>query len=160
MSDIEVYPTEYAEDDEIHQKAHKRLLAGVNSLHTTQFIRKANRNEAAAKRSEFHLVKSSASTAERTINDKVNVTDLLNVLDKTSKHLDIGKKLKKTSIKKKVLPKPLEKPVAEKLQRAINYEKTKEKLLRWDAIVSKQKSADHLVMTCSPIGQFEIEKKK
>lgn len=147
MSDSEAHPTGYAEDDEIHQKAHKRLLAGVSSLQATQFIKKASRNEAAAKRSEFHLVKSSSATAERPKNDKVNVSDLLNVLDKTSKHLDIGKKLKKTSIKKKVLPKPLEKPAAEKLQRAINYEKTKEKLMRWDAIVAKQKSADHLVMT-------------
>lgn len=146
MSDSEAYPTEYVEDDEIHQKSHKRLLEGVNSLHTTQFIRKASRNEAAAKRSEFHLVKSTATTADRpNNNDKVNVPDLLNVLDKTSKHLNIGKKLKKTTIQKKVLPRPLEKPAAEKLQRAINYEKTKKKLLRWEAIVSKQKSADHLV---------------
>lgn len=147
MSDSEIHPTEYAEDDEIHQKAHKRLLAGVSSLHTTQFIKKAIRDEAAAKRSEFHLVKSSTTTADRPKNDKINVSDLLNVLDRTSKHLDIGKKLKKTTIKKKVLPKPLEKPAAERLQRAINYEKTKEKLLRWDAIVAKQKSADHLVNT-------------
>lgn len=146
MSDNDVNATEYGEDEVIHQKAHKRLLQGVSGLHTTQFIRKANRNEAAAKRSEFHLVKSSASTTtERAPNDKVNVSDLLNVLDKTSKHLSIGKKLKKTTVQKKVLPKPLEKPAAERLQRAINYEKTKEKLLRWDAIVSKQKSADHLV---------------
>lgn len=147
MSDIEANPTEYAEDDEIHQKAHKRLLDGVSSLHTTQFIKKATRNEAAAKRSEFHLVKSSVTTAKQPKCDKVNVSDLLNVLDKTSKHLDIGKKLKKTTTQKKVLAKPLEKPAAEKLQRAINYEKTKEKLLRWEAIVAKQKSADHLVMT-------------
>lgn len=146
MSNCETHATEFAEDDEIHQKSHKRLLEGVSNLQATQFIKKASRNEAAAKRSEFHLIKSGAANVKRPKDDKVNVSDLLNVLDKTSKHLDIGKKLKKTSIKKKVLPKPLEKPAAERLQRAINYEKTKEKLLRWDAIVSKQKSADHLVM--------------
>lgn len=149
MSDSEVYPSEFFEDDEIQEKAHKRLLEGVSSLHTTQFIKRASRNEAAAKRSEFHLVKSNATAAadhrRRSTNDKVNVTDLLDVLDKTSKHLDIGKKLKKTTTQKKVLPKPLEKPAADKLQRAINYEKTKENLLRWDAIVAKQKSSDHLV---------------
>lgn len=148
MSDSEGHPTEYAEDDEIHQKAHKRLLAGVSNLYTTQFIKKASRDEAAAKRSEFHLVKTSATNVEQRKNDKVNVFDLMNVLDKTSKHLDIGKKLKKITVQKKVQPRPLQKPAAERLQRAINYEKTKEKLLRWDAIVAKQKSADHLVTIC------------
>lgn len=146
------------DDGEINEKAHKRLLAGVNSLHKNQFITKASRDEPALKRSEFHLVKSTTDDfgAQASKGDKVNVSDLLNVLNKTSKHLDIGKALRKTSSTKKVLPKPLEKPVADRLQRAINYEKSKEKLSRWEAIVAKNKSTDHLVSTLEYLTLDEI----
>lgn len=143
MSDEENVDFESAENETINRKAHKRLLAGVNNLHTIQHIRKATRNETTIKRNEFNLIKSNKEHGES--RDKVDVNDLMNVLDKTTKHLDIGKKLKKTAKKKKVLPRPLEKPSADKLQRIINYEKTKENLMRWDAIVAKQKTADHLV---------------
>lgn len=136
------------EDAVVNPKAHKRLLAGVSSLQKSQFIQKATRNEPSLKRSEFHLVKPTTvddNQSKSNKNGKVDANDLMSVLNKTSKHLELGKVLKKTAQKKKVLPKPLEKPAAERLQRAINYEKAKEKLDRWDAIVSKQKSSDHLV---------------
>lgn len=126
-------------------KAHKKLLAGVSSLHKGQFIKKTTRDEPTLKRDEFNLVKPATDDGPSKKAAKVNVNDLVNVLDKTSKHLQLGKALKKTVDKKKVLPVPLEKPAAEKLQRAINYEKTKEKLERWDAVVAKNRSADHLV---------------
>lgn len=135
------------DEDNFNPKAHKRLLAGVSSLNANQFIKKATRNEPALKRDEFHLAKPLAAEddTKTKLNNKIDVTDLVNVLDKTNKHLQLGKTLKKTVSKKKILPKPLEKPAAEKLQRAINYEKSKVKLDRWEAIVAKQRSADHLV---------------
>lgn len=125
-------------------KAHKKLLAGVSSLHKGQFIKKTTRDEPTLKRNEFNLVKLATDDEPKKV-AKVDVNDLVNVLDKTSKHLQLGKALKKTIDKKKVLPVPLEKPAADKLQRAINYEKAKEKLERWDAVVAKNRSADHLV---------------
>lgn len=143
MSDIEDFETDYDNDNVVDRKAHKRLLDGVNSLRKTQFIRKPTRDETTAKRSEFHLIKS--NDERKRAKDKVNVNDLLGILDQSSTQLSIGKKLKKTTAKKKILPKPLEKPAADKLQRAINYAKAKENLSRWDAVVAKQKTSDHLV---------------
>lgn len=144
MSDIEDFDTaNYDDENVVERKAHKRLLQGVNSLQKTQFIKKPTRDETATKRSEFHLIKSGDDRTKA--KDKVNVHDLLGILDKSSSQLNISKKLKKTTAKKKVLPKPLEKPAADKLQRAINYEKAKENLMRWEAIVAKQKTSDHLV---------------
>lgn len=145
MSDNEA--DQYDSDgDGFNPNAHKKLLAGVNRLQKSQFIKKASRDEPALKRDEFNLVKPSTVDADaRSKRNKVDVGDLVSILDKTNKHLRLGKVLRKTVDKKKVLPVPLEKPVADKLQRAINYEKTKEKLERWDAVVAKNRSADHLV---------------
>lgn len=148
MSDNEVDARYDSDGDDFNPSAHKKLIAGVNRLQKSQFIKKASRNEPALKRDEFNLVKLSSTidtTDTRSKRSKVDVNDLVNVLDKTNKHLQLGKVLRKTVDKKKVLPVPLEKPAADKLQRAINYEKAKEKLERWDAVVTKNRSADHLV---------------
>lgn len=151
MSDNEAMADQYDSDaDDFNPSAHKKLIAGLNRLQKSQFIKKASRNEPALKRDEFNLVKPSSSIDAAdagTKRNKVDVNDLVSVLDKTNKHLQLGKVLRKTADKKKVLPVPLQKPAAEKLQRAINYEKTKEKLERWDAVVTKNRSADHLVNT-------------
>lgn len=145
MLDIDNNLNESDEED-VQPKAHKRLLSGLNSLQAGQFIRKATRNEPSSKRSEFHLVKTETLLdAETSKKSKIDIQELVNVFDKTNKHLQLGKSLLKTSNKKKILPKPLERPAAEKLQRAINYEKTKEKLDRWDAIVTRNQATDHLV---------------
>lgn len=140
----------HGSDDEadIDPRAHKRLLAGVNSLRTTQFIKKATRNEPSLKRDEFHLIKPSQSSAEKPNKRQaatVNIDALAKVFDKTNKQLELGKAIRKTSDKKKILPKPLEKPASEKLQRVINYEKAVDKLDEWDAIVARNQSTDHLV---------------
>lgn len=135
-----------SDGDDFNPNAHKKLLAGVNRLQKSQFIKKASRNEPAIKRDEFNLVKPTTIDAHaRPKRSKVDVSDLVDVLDKTNKNLQLAKVLRKTVDKKKVLPVPLVKPAADKLQRAINYEKTKEKLERWDAVVTKNRSADHLV---------------
>lgn len=129
------------EEEKINPKVHKRFLNDVTSLQKSQFISKATRNEPALKRNEFSLAKPS----ERVKDTKVNVHDLAKILDKTSKHLNLSKQLKKTIKEKKVLPKPLEKIAADKLQRVINYEKAVDKLDRWDAVVSQNRSTDHVV---------------
>lgn len=134
-----------SDNDDINPKAHRMLVDNVARLHNAKHTRKATRTEPAIKRSEFHLAKSSTEHPRTKREAKVNVSDLVDVLDKTNKHVTIGKTLKKVERKKKLLKKPLERPAAERLKRAIGYEKTKEQLLRWDAIVAKNKSSDHLV---------------
>lgn len=132
------------EDEKINPEVHKRFLNDVTSLQRSQFIKKASRNEPALKRTEFSLAK----PVERIKDTKVNVHDLAQILDKTSKNLNLSKQLKKTIKEKNVLPKPLEKIGADKVQRVINYEKAVDKLDRWDAIVAQNKSSDHVVSFC------------
>lgn len=138
-------------ETEIDPRAHKRLLAGINSLRTTQFIKKPTRSEPSSKRDEFHLIK--PSTTDPAKPDKirkkteVDIDELAKVFDKTSKQLQLGKAIRKTADKKKILPKPLEKPASDKLQRVINYEKAVDKLGRWDALVARNQSTDHMVKT-------------
>lgn len=144
MSDSDVDQYE-SDGGDVNPRAHKKLLAGVSSLHKNQFIKQPTRDEPALQRNEFSLVKVTNSENVSCKKAQVDLNDLVNVLDKTNKHLQLGKALRKTSDKKKVLPVPLLKPAAEKLQRAINYEKAKEKLERWDAVVAKTRSSDHLV---------------
>lgn len=154
MSDNEVEQYE-SDGEDFNPKAHKKLIAGVGSLQKGQFIKKATRDEPALRRNEFNLVKSNITDAELTSKSgKVDVNDLVSVLDKTNKHLKLGKVLKKTIDKKKILPVPLQKPAAERLQRAINYEKSKEKLERWDATVAKHRSSDHLVIDGNSLIHF------
>lgn len=148
MSDDSVDQYE-SDGDNYNPKAHKKLLSGVSRLQKNQFIKKTTRDEPALKRDEFNLVKLSKTDHVPSKKGKIDVNDLVNVLDKT-KHLKLAKDLKKTSQKKQVLPIPLRKPAAEKLKRAINYVKIKEKLEKWDAIVAKNRTADHLVI-------FDIE---
>lgn len=136
-------------DEPIDRRAHKRLLDAVGRLNKTQFIKKPTRSEPAIRRSEFHLVKTNLAE-ESTENTKsrkaatVSVPDLVKVLNRTSKHLSIGKELKTNDKTKKVLEKPLERPVAERIARSVGYEKAKKKLNRWDAVVTRNRATDHM----------------
>ena len=148
MPDIE---ENYMSDTEevINPKVHKRLLDAVGRLSKTQHIKKPTRNETALKRSEFHLVKRQTNIAYNEaplVKDAtISVPDIVKALKKTNKHLTISKELKNSERNKKILDKPLEKPVADRIQRSVGYEKAKKKLDRWNAVVTKNRSLDHMV---------------
>lgn len=139
-------------DEPIDRRAHKRLLDAVGRLSKTQFIKKPTRSEPAIRRSEFHLVKTnlvdneseqpSGKSSRKAAT--VSVPDLVKVLNRTSKHLSIGKELKTNDKTKKVLEKPLERPVAERIARSVGYEKAKKKLDRWNAVVTRNRATDHM----------------
>lgn len=146
-------PSEDHEDTgAVDVRAHKRLLDAVSRLHKTQFIKKPTRNEPAIKRSEFHLVKTNTfGDAEESRTNQgareatISMPDLVKVLNKTSKHLSIGKELRSNERNKKVLDKPLERPVADRIKRSIGYDKAKKKLNRWNAVVTRNRVTDHMV---------------
>lgn len=136
-------------DEPIDRRAHKRLLDAVGRLSKTQFIKKPTRSEPAIRRSEFHLVKTNLAeeSAQSTKSRKaatVSVPDLVKVLNRTSKHLSIGKELKTNDKTKKVLERPLERPVADRIARSVGYEKAKKKLDRWNAVVTRNRATDHM----------------
>jgi U3 small nucleolar RNA-associated protein 14 len=141
-------------------------LQNVSSITRTQHIKKATRSEPSLKTSEFHLSKTSNATFDdqqpsHDNTGQVTVKDLLKIFKKTNKHTELGKTLLKTQRVKKRLEKPLEKIHAEKIQRAVGYEKTKTQLNRWDAIVAKNAMAEQLVFPLQDTGDgLEIKTPK
>lgn len=131
------------EDDEVDVNVHNKMLEALGKIDKTQHIKKATRNEPVLKTSEFNLVKTSMSEQSR--RGGITINDLVKVLNKTSKHGDVGKQIKLTQKNTKTLEKPLERPEAERIQRTIGYEKSKENLERWEALVQSNRNADQLV---------------
>lgn len=151
--------SEVNSDTEIDVKAHKRLLDSIEGMQKTQHIQKPKRNESSHKKSEFNLVKSFFKNADdddetksnkklkQLAPGKVSLIDLIDVLKKKKSNKLIGKQLKTIVKRTKLLKKPLEKPAAERIERSIGYEKTKSQLDRWNAIVTKNRATDHLVIS-------------
>lgn len=130
---------------------HKKLLNDINDLVKTQRIKKVARTEACKQKTEFNLVKRSYQTQDeiegdqKTDKKQVTITNLTKVIGKNTKQKQISKQLKTAFQSEKVLKKPLEKVHAERLQRTVAYDVTKDKVARWDAIVTQHKMADQIV---------------
>lgn len=131
------------EEDEVDINVHNKMLEALGKIDKTQHIKKATRNEPVLKTSEFNLVKSTISEQSRS--GGITINDLVKVLNKTTKGGDVGKQIKSTQKNTKTLEKPLERPEAERIQRTLGYEKSKEKLERWEALVQSNRNADQLV---------------
>lgn len=121
------------EDTEYVASEHDRLINAVSKLDKTQHITEPTRNEPSLTNSEFNLNKRS---------NKLDLRTVAQLLTNTAGHVKIAKKLKKIQDKKRVLPKPLEKPQAERVKRATGYEQTKKLVGRWDPVVAKTRSVD------------------
>ncbi|XP_034655497.1 U3 small nucleolar RNA-associated protein 14 homolog A isoform X2 [Drosophila subobscura] len=132
------------EDGEEHHnpKAHKKLLMAIGSLGNSQHIQKSTRDERQTLQDEFQLGKSVRSAESHHKPRAVGLNDLVQILRTSSKHIKTGRKLKNIQTTKKVLEKPLEKPAADRIRRAIGYEGVTKKLGRWDAVVAQQRSAE------------------
>lgn len=142
-------------DDEdysqVNPKAHKKLLSEISEIVKIQHIKKPTRTEPALKKSEFHLVKSTAAygsdeddTAKPDKNKKVTLSSVIDVVSKNTKQKKVGKQLKDVFKGDNVVPKPMEKIHVDRIQRTIAYDNTKNKLGRWDAIVSKNRASEQL----------------
>lgn len=115
------YPSD--NDETVDPKAHKGLLNAVARLSKTQFIKKPSRSEPALKKKEFHRVGSKLGDADKYVPK-------------------LSKKQKKSI---KVLEKPLENTVTDKIKRTIIYENAKKNFNRWNAVIEKNRATDHLV---------------
>lgn len=134
----------------VNPAAHKKLLSEINEIVKFQHIKKPSRNEPALKNSEFHLVK-----AKKTIHSDdeevqkpkgvgVSISSVAQTIQKNTKQKQVGNQLKNVFKNENVLAKPLEKVHAERIQRTIAYDNTKDRLGRWDAVVTKNKHAEQL----------------
>ncbi|XP_015126488.1 U3 small nucleolar RNA-associated protein 14 homolog A [Diachasma alloeum] len=147
MSDLE---NDLESDHEV-SKDHSKLLEEVAKLDRGQRVKKPSRSEPSLLVSEFHLVKSGV-----TDKDSVHLTDLLRTLQSNPTHRPITQKIKSLRTASKVLPKPLERPQAEKLKREIAFENTKKEIQKWDAIITRNRTAPKLSF---PLAQGEVSLK-
>lgn len=123
------------EETDFVASEHGRLISAVSKLDKTQHITEPTRNEPTKSNSEFNLIKRS---------NKLNLSDVAKILENTAHHVQISKKLKNSQNISTILPKPLEKPQAERIKRTTGYEQAKEKVGRWDAVVARSRTLDYV----------------
>lgn len=136
-----------SDEEGINPVSHKKLLSEINDIVKFQHIKKPKRSEPSSKISEFNLVKTKADNENGEVKyDKksVNIASVAQIVKKNDNQKNIGKQLQATFKKDKVLQKPLEKVHADRIQRTVAYDNTRNKLSRWDAIVTKNKNAEQL----------------
>lgn len=120
---------------ELDDGKHKHFIDNILNLNRRQFVKKPTRTEPTAHISEYTLVKS--------LNNSDDVT--LHELTRSLKdHANLRKRVKKIEKETKTLPKPLEKPEAERLKRSVAYEDTKKQLERWDPLVTANRVSTNL----------------
>lgn len=129
----------YNSDDEVVPVEHNKLLAFVSKLYEKKRVGAPTRKEPSLEVSEFHLTQAGDRKKER-----VQISALAQVLKNRPSHVGISKNLKLARKTAKTLPKPLEKPQAQKIVREVGYENVKKQLNRWDAIVYSQRVAEQV----------------
>ncbi|XP_062565395.1 U3 small nucleolar RNA-associated protein 14 homolog A [Armigeres subalbatus] len=139
MSDDEV--------DQVDPVAHRNLLAGINSLVRTQDVQKVTRTEPTIKKSEFSLVKGTFSSEDgrKKFKPSIKVDELLGILKKSDKNTALEKQLSHIKTKRQTLRKPLEKPVADRIQRDTLYGKAQTSLDLWEPVITASDVAPQTV---------------
>lgn len=147
-SDIEL------EGDEIDDQKHDKLVEDILALNKKQNIKRPTRTEPTSEISEFNLVKPSSSKK-----GSVHINELTKALGNRKKQLDISRVLKATNKKKTTLPAPLHKHEAEQIRRALNYEKSRFQLDKWEALVTSNR-VSNLSFPLDGVEKLKIEEKK
>ncbi|KAE8746197.1 hypothetical protein FOCC_FOCC007069 [Frankliniella occidentalis] len=130
----------YSDSDDGGDEEHKRLLTAISKLDKRKRVLPSERREPSLQVSEFHLSKETSSDV-----NAVHLRDLAKSLSLKASHGEIARKLKATQKKSKTLPKPLEKPAANKIRREVGFENVKEQLSQWDPVVLRNRISDDLV---------------
>lgn len=136
-----------SDEEAFNPVSHKKLLSEINDIVKFQHIQKPKRSEPTSKISEFNLVKTKAEDEdgeEKFDKKSVSVASVAQIVKKNESQKKIGQQLQATFKKDKILKKPLEKVHADRIQRTVAYDNTRNKLSRWDAIVTKNKNAEQL----------------
>ncbi|XP_055372474.1 U3 small nucleolar RNA-associated protein 14 homolog B [Condylostylus longicornis] len=141
------------DNEEVDPNNHNNLLQSISRLGVNQHIKEPTRTEPSLKVDEFHLSKTRSISQVKIKDNIVLVDDLVKILNKDKSNAKVTKELKAAHWGTKVLPKPLEKPAADRLERTIGYDRLKSKLKKWNAVVAKNRQSDHQVF---PLDYEEI----
>ncbi|KAK4874141.1 hypothetical protein RN001_013501 [Aquatica leii] len=113
------------------------LINNIVNLNKRTSLAKPSRTEPATQVSEFNLVKSGTGK-------EVVLTELTDTLKKRVKHAVVRERIQNIKKKIKPLPKPIEKPKADRIRRTIAFDKVKEQLDRYNAVVTSNRASNHL----------------
>ncbi|XP_022121000.2 U3 small nucleolar RNA-associated protein 14 homolog A [Pieris rapae] len=133
------------QEQEFVSSAHDHLVSAITKLDKTQHITEPTRNEPTNLSSEFNLIKSS---------NKLDLNKVVSALKDSAHHTTITKKLKSLD-QGQVLPKPLEKPQAERIKRSTGYDATKEKVAKWDPVVARNRTVDFVSFPLHSVSKRE-----
>ncbi|XP_034243687.1 U3 small nucleolar RNA-associated protein 14 homolog A [Thrips palmi] len=145
----------YSDSDDAGDEEHKRLLAAISKLDKRKRVVPSERKEPSLQVSEFHL-----SKGEDSVDTTVNLRHLAKSLNLDTNQVDIIRKLRATEKKTKTLPKPLEKPVAERIKREVSFKNVQKQLAQWDPIVIKNRVSDDLVFPLNRAAINQINPKE
>ncbi|XP_051528524.1 U3 small nucleolar RNA-associated protein 14 homolog A [Myxocyprinus asiaticus] len=140
---------EEGSDDE---RKHNKMLEAISSLGGRRRKKQNERSEASLQVSEFFVNAEGAG-------DKVNLSDLLGTMEKTSGTSKTKKQLRNLQNRKDTLELPLNKQQTEKIQRSIAYEKTTKEVSRWQNMIVQNQKAEQLVFPLNqePSGPKRVE---
>lgn len=142
-------------DDDFDEKSHEKIVENVLTLNKSQNLKKPSRTEPTLQVSEFNLVKS--VTGKKS---SIEIDNLTKVLKHGKKHIEISKKVEATKKKSHTLPKPLEKPQAERIRRSVGYEKNRFLFDRWEAFVTSNRAQAHQVFPLNSDEKLTVEAKE
>ncbi|XP_005165685.1 uncharacterized protein isoform X1 [Danio rerio] len=141
---------EEGSDDE---RKHNKLLEAISSMGGRKRKKQSERSEASVQVSEFFVNAEGAG-------DKINLSDLLGVVEKTAGASNKTKKqLRNLQSTKETLELPLNKQQKEKIQRGIAYVKTAEEVSNWQNIIVQNQRAEQMVFPLKqePSGPKRVE---
>lgn len=135
------------------ERKHNKLLEAISSMGGRKRKKQSERSEASVQVSEFFVNAEGAG-------DKINLSDLLGVVEKTSGASNKTKKqLRNLQSTKETLELPLNKQQKEKIQRGIAYVKTTEEVSNWQNIIVQNQKAEQMVFPLKqePSGPKRVE---
>lgn len=153
IDDEEAISASEDEEGSDDERKHNKLLEAISSLGGRKRKKQNERSEASVQVSEFSV------NAEGT-GEKVNLSDLLGPVEKTSGTSNKTKKqLRNLQNSKETLELPLNKQETEKIQRGIAYEKTAQEVSCWNNIIMQNRKAEQVVFPLKqePLGPKRVE---
>ncbi|XP_073695542.1 U3 small nucleolar RNA-associated protein 14 homolog A [Garra rufa] len=138
-NDIQAISASEDEEGSGDERKHEKLLEAISAMGGRKRKKQKERSEASVQVSEFLV------NAEGT-GDKVDLSDLLETMRKSSAVSSKTKKLlKNLQNSKRTLELPLNKQQTEKIQRTIAYEKTATEVSVWQDVIVQNQKAEQLV---------------
>lgn len=146
--------TSEEEDGGEDERKRQKLLEAISSLGGKRKKKLGERSEAAVQMSEFTV------NAEGE-GDKINLTDLIGTMEKTSAvPTKTKKQLKNLQRIKKTIECPLSKQETERIHRDVAFQKAATEVTRWKSIIKQNQRAEQLVFPLNqePAGPKPMER--